>query len=180
MTDANDANDTGDFPCADVALADWVDEARKLKAQGYLYFDFLTAVDQTDAEETPGFDIVLHVYRPAGPGNLEQTMIRTRVPEKGSIASLTGVYAGVRWHERECHEMFGVAFDGFEDGTGQGLRPLLLPNGFVGHPWRKDFVLTSRVSKDWPGAKEPGEAAGGHQRKKMAPPGLPDESWGPR
>jgi len=172
-----------EFACTDVPLDQWVAEASVLKANGFTYFDFLTAIDQTDAsgeDAVPGFDIVLHVYEPREPGDLGQAMIRTRVPEKGSIASLTGVYAGAAWHERETHEMFGVRFDGFADATGQGLRPLLLPNGFEGHPWRKDFVLTARVSKDWPGAKEPGEGGGGHQRRKMAPPGLPDPSWGPR
>lgn len=170
-----------DSECTDVPLSEWVDAARSLKDRGYTYFNFLTAVDQTDAETDAGFDIVLHCYRPGEIGHLEEAMIRTRVPEGQAIASLTGVYRGTAWHERETAEMFGVAFDGFDDGTDLGIRPLLLPNGFEGHPWRKDFVLTARVSKDWPGAKEPGESAdGGHKRKKMAPPGLPDESWGPR
>ena len=52
------------------------------------------------------------------------------------------------------------AMDGFEDGTGLGLRPLLLPEGFEGRPLRKDFVLGARASKPWPGAKEPGEGEG--------------------
>ena len=55
--------------------------------------------------------------------------------------------------------MFGIDFDGFDDGTGLGLRPLLLPEGFEGTPLRKSFVLAARVARPWPGAKEPGEAA---------------------
>ena len=53
--------------------------------------------------------------------------------------------------------MFGIDFAGFDDGTGLGLRPLLLPDGFEGTPLRKSFVLAARASKAWPGAKEPGE-----------------------
>ena len=65
------------------------------------------------------------------------------------------------------------------------LDPLLLPEGFEGHPLRKDFVLAARVAKAWPGAKEPGEPAagaghGGPKRRQMLPPGVPDPNeWGP-
>jgi NADH-quinone oxidoreductase subunit C len=118
--------------------------------------------------------------------------MRTRVPIGEAAGSATGVFAGAAWHERETHEMFGIDFDGFDDGSGLGLRPLLLPNGFEGTPLRKSFVLASRASKAWPGAKEPGEgsgeggppAEGSHAskpgRRKVGPPGVPDTSWGPR
>ena len=56
--------------------------------------------------------------------------------------------------------MFGIDFAGFDDGTGLGLRPLLLPDGFEGTPLRKSFQLAARASKPWPGGKEPGE---GHE-----------------
>ena len=62
------------------------------------------------------------------------------------------------------------------------LVPLLLSDGFEGHPLRKDFVLTARVAKTWPGAKEPGESDAtrrGPSRRKMQPPGVPDPDLGP-
>ena len=49
--------------------------------------------------------------------------------------------------------MFGIDFAGHPH-----LVPLLLPDGFEGHPLRKDFVLAARAAKAWPGAKEPGES----------------------
>jgi NADH-quinone oxidoreductase subunit C len=114
-------------------------------------------------------------------------LVRTRVPNGESAASATGLWAGAAWHERETHEMFGIDFDGFDDGTGLGLRPLLLPEGFEGTPLRKSFVLAARASKAWPGAKEPGEGGGEDgprtgppSRRKITPPGVPDPSWGPR
>jgi NADH-quinone oxidoreductase subunit C len=56
------------------------------------------------------------------------------------------VYPGADWHERECWEMFGFAFDGHPS-----LRHLYLPSEFEGHPLRKDFPLLARVVKPWPG-----------------------------
>ena len=50
--------------------------------------------------------------------------------------------------------MFGVYFDGHPK-----LIPLLLPDGFEGTPLRKDFVLASRVAKQWPGEVDPGESS---------------------
>jgi hypothetical protein len=75
--------------------------------------------------------------------------------------------------------MFGIDFPGHPDHP--ELAPLLLPEGFEGHPLRKDFVLAARVVKAWPGAKEPGESAhGGPRRRQMLPPGVPDPNeWGP-
>jgi len=66
------------------------------------------------------------------------------------LASWVPVYAGADWHERECWEMFGVAFDGHPS-----LRRLYLPADFEGYPLRKDFVLQSRLDRAWPGAKDP-------------------------
>jgi NADH-quinone oxidoreductase subunit C len=101
------------------------------------------------------------------------------------LASLTGVFAGAAWHERETHEMFGLEITGFDDGSGLGIRPLLLPDGFEGTPLRKSFVLAARASKPWPGAKEPGESESSKSkrspsRRRLLPPGVPDPSWGPR
>ena len=63
-----------------------------------------------------------------------------------SVASWSSVYAGANWHERECHEMFGIGFEGHPD-----LRNMYLPVGFEGHPLRKDFPLLARMVKPWPG-----------------------------
>jgi NADH-quinone oxidoreductase subunit C len=184
----------------DVPLGDWASTALELREDGYAYFDWLTAVDETDRDEAPGFDVVCHLIDPArhrasgpddegdgsGPGpdaTLSSVLVRTRAPEGRAVASLTPVFAGAAWHERETHEMFGIGFDGFDDGTGLGLRPLLLPEGFEGTPLRKSFVLTARASKPWPGAKEPGE---GHEsprapgRRRVQAPGVPGPDWGPR
>lgn len=185
----------------DVPVAEWVEQVRALREEGYDYFDWLSAVDQTDAEEDPGFDVVCHLIRT---DPWDRQLLRTRVADGTALPSITGVFRGAAWHERETHEMFGIDVTGFDDGTDQGLRPLLLPDGFEGSPLRKSFQLTARASKAWPGAKEPGEGGGDsskgapgetaagetgageaaaprkRSRRRLLPPGVPDESWGPR
>ena len=203
---------------------EWHEAVRAARGEGYAFFDWLSAVDESDAEvaqdelaeraegdgaeagstdggvDAPGrgIEVVVHLLDVSrhGPGGLRRVLLRTRVPVGGSVASVTDLFAGAAWHERETHEMFGIGFDGFEDGSGLGLRPLLLPEGFEGTPLRKDFVLAARASKPWPGAKEPGEGAGAPEgadapapgktpanprrpRKRLLPPGVPDPSWGP-
>ncbi|MGO0575298.1 NADH-quinone oxidoreductase subunit C [Ornithinimicrobium panacihumi] len=176
-----------------VEPGEWHDVVKGLRADGYAFFDWLSAVDQTDAPEAeegegqggpgPGFDVVCHLMDVRSP--LRRVLLTTRVSDGAALASVTDLYPGAAWHERETHEMFGIGFDGFEDGSGEGLRPLLLPDGFEGTPLRKSFQLAARASKPWPGAKEPGEGEGSTtkrapSRRRLLPPGVPDESWGPR
>jgi NADH-quinone oxidoreductase subunit C len=169
----------------DVPLAEWVSRVTELAAQGFSYFDWLTAVDQTDAPEEPGFDVVVHLLDVSVPQGLRSILLRTRVPDRAAVPSLTGVFRGAAWHERETHEMFGLDFAAFDDGTGLGLRPLLLPDGFEGRPLRKSFMLPARASKPWPGGKEPGEGhgeavRGAPSRRRVQAPGVPPPEWGPR
>jgi NADH-quinone oxidoreductase subunit C len=149
---------------------------------GLDFFDWLSAVDETDAEPA-GFDVVTHLVNASSEHGLRRLLLRTRVPEGVALPSATDLWPGAAWHERETFEMFGIAFEGFGDGTGLGLRPLLLPEGFEGTPLRKSFVLAARASKPWPGAKEPGESdahPGSPGRRKLLPPGVPASTWGPR
>ena len=94
-------------------------------------------------------------------------------PKMGEVlGAVTGRCKGILLG-RETFEMFGVIFEGHPH-----LVPLLLPDGFEGHPLRKDFVLAARVAKAWPGAKEPGESDhGSPSRRKTLPPGVPAD-WG--
>ena len=166
----------------DVPLGEWSSSVLALREEGFAFFDFLTAVDETDAEADPGFDLVCHLIDPSQPGALRSVLLRTRAADGTAVPSLTPLFTGAAWHERETHEMFGLDFDGFDDGSGRGLRPLLLPEGFEGTPLRKSFVLAARASKPWPGAKEPGEGhgEGSPGRRRVQAPGVPGPEWGPR
>jgi NADH-quinone oxidoreductase subunit C len=167
-----EATETYGESTVDVPAAAWVDAARAARDDEGLdlsYFDWLSGVDELDE----GFGIVAHLWSVR---LRHRVLLRTRVPRSSPVlASLTPLFAGAAWHERETYEMFGVAFAGHPD-----LKPLLLPDGFDGQPLRKDFVLASRVAKEWPGAREPGESHTGATRRRMRPPGVPDPGeWGP-
>ncbi len=56
------------------------------------------------------------------------------------VASLTGIWPGANWFEREAFDLYGILFEGHPD-----LRRILTDYGFVGHPFRKDFPLIGNV-----------------------------------
>jgi NADH-quinone oxidoreductase subunit C len=150
----------------DVPREDWVRAVTAVRdGLGLTFFDLLTAVDEVEA----GFDVVLRLWAPAARYGL---LLRTRCPrDDAHVPSLAGVFGGAAWHERQVWEMFDIGFDGHP-----GLRRLLLPDGFEGHPLRKEFVLATRVAKPWPGAKDPGESDKDLQerpRRRVQPPGVP-------
>ena len=68
--------------------------------------------------------------------------LRVRCPDtqEPTIDSVTGVWAGANWFEREAFDLFGILFRGHPD-----LRRILTDYGFIGHPFRKDFPLIGNV-----------------------------------
>lgn len=83
------------------------------------------------------FDVVYHLL------SLKQN-VRVRVKlatdEATPVPSITGVFPGANWFEREAYDMYGILFTGHPE-----LRRLLTDYGFDGHPLRKDFPLTGFV-----------------------------------
>jgi NADH-quinone oxidoreductase subunit C len=107
------------------------------------YCDFVSAVDR----EAAGLELVVQLYSIA---RRHSVRVVVRLPSEGATcASISDLYPGANWHERETMEMFGVEFTGHPQPV-----KLLLPEPFEGHPLRKDFALMSRAAKPWPGAVE--------------------------
>ena len=94
------------------------------------------------------FQVLCHLANVRGrDGQRADVMLKTDLPDDDlRIRSLVPLYGGAGWHERECWEMFGIAFDGHPS-----LRHLYLPTEFEGYPLRKDFPLLARLVKPWPG-----------------------------
>jgi NADH-quinone oxidoreductase subunit C len=108
-----------------------LDFVRQLKSE--LSFDHLLDVTAVDWPSRPlRFEVVWHFY---------STTYHVRIRLKTSVAeanpvvdSLVTLFGSASFIERECHDMYGIVFRGNED-----LRPLLLYEGFAGHPLRKDY-----------------------------------------
>ena len=119
---------------------------------GIDWSEFGGADDEEDGKS--GLEVLVHVYSP-------DYVVHCNVhvpmdPQHPVCPSITSIYAGAIWHERETHEMFGIHFEGHPR-----LVNLYLPEDFEGRPLLKSFRLSTRVVKDWPGAKDPEEAAAG-------------------
>jgi NADH-quinone oxidoreductase subunit C len=97
---------------------------------GFDLFLDVTAVDWPLRE--PRFDVVWHFYSTR---DFVRVRVKTRVPlAEPVVDTLVPRYGSARYMERECHDMYGILFRGNED-----LRPILLYEGFEGHPLRKDY-----------------------------------------
>jgi NADH-quinone oxidoreductase subunit C len=126
--------DSFGMPVLELAREQLLPLVERLRAEfGYALFLDVTAIDHLGRRE-PRFDLVYHFLNPR-----EQRRIRLKMPlaEDDLVApTLTHLYGSARYMEREVHDMYGVRFSGNDD-----LRPILLYEGFVGHPLRKDYPM---------------------------------------
>lgn len=121
-----------------VKAGDIVDVVRFLRDDAKC--QFVSIIDVSGADypaRAKRFDVVYHLLSPK-----QNLRIRVRVEagEDTLVPSITGVYPGADWFERETYDLYGVLFSGHPD-----LRRLLTDYGFEGHPLRKDFPLTGFV-----------------------------------
>ena len=79
----------------------------------------------------------------------KRVTVKTYTDELTPIDSVTGLFQGANWYEREIFDMFGIFFSGHPD-----LRRILTDYGFRGHPLRKDFPTTGYVEVRWNDAEK--------------------------
>ncbi len=97
---------------------------------GFDLFLDVTAIDWLPRQ--PRFEVVHHFYSTR---HFVRIRLKAVVPDAApAVASLVSLYGAAGIMERECHDMYGIDFHGNPD-----LRPILLYEGFVGHPLRKDY-----------------------------------------
>jgi NADH-quinone oxidoreductase subunit C len=103
------------------------------RLQSEFQFDMFLDVTAVDwLGQAPRFEVVWHFYSTR---HHVRVRLKTRVPaDDPTVDSLVPLYGSARYMERECHDMYGIGFRGNAD-----LRPILLYEGFVGHPLRKDY-----------------------------------------
>jgi NADH-quinone oxidoreductase subunit C len=126
-----------DFTTIYVPAAQLVESCRALRDTPALRFNVLLEVTAADYfPRDPRFEVVYHLLSTAGRRRLR---LKVRVPDRGSVPTVQGVWRGAGWPEREVWDMFGVLFEGHGD-----LRRLLMPEDWEGHPLRKDYPVQIR------------------------------------
>jgi NADH-quinone oxidoreductase subunit C len=110
---------------------------RALQGPGLEFVGFVdvTATDY-HPNRTPRFDLVYHVI---SPHRRARVRLKVQVDANQSVESLTSLYPGAGWPEREVYDLFGIVFDGHAD-----LRRLMMPEDWEGHPLRKDYPVQLR------------------------------------
>lgn len=117
-----------------VAPERWLEVARWLRDDLEAGFDVLLDVTAVHwPHRDPPMEIVAHLYSHARNDLLR---LKTRVADRGPVASLTPLWSSADWNERETYDMFGIVFDGHPD-----LRRILMPEDYTDFPLRKELPL---------------------------------------
>jgi NADH-quinone oxidoreductase subunit C len=99
----------------------------------------LTAVHWPERTDKP-FEIVYQIY---ALNEKYRLRIKVNLAEEETVKTVTGLWGAANWLEREVYDLFGVRFDEHPD-----LRRILLPNGWSGHPLRKEYPLVYK-DNEW-------------------------------
>lgn len=146
----------------------------------------LTAIDWAEGAEQR-FEVVYHLYSTEQHGYIRVATSCAGDEEAPTAPSVTGLWAGADWHERETFDMFGITFEGHPD-----LRRILMWEGYPYHPLRKEFPLAGIETElpdpeiaaatgtpviAAPMAGGPFVASTGEMNMTEAEPRAKDESW---
>jgi NADH-quinone oxidoreductase subunit C len=106
--------------------------AATVQSAGYNFFEDMTAVDWFPS--SPRFQLSYHILSHAFK---ERIRLRVMVDETDpSVESITSIWPGANFYEREVFDLFGIRFEGHPN-----LRRILLPDDWQGHPLRKDYPV---------------------------------------
>lgn len=106
-----------------------------LKRQGFKVLMDLTGVDYLQPEKRTKVVYWLH-----NPDNLERLRVAVFAERDATLPTVTDLWEGANWFERELFDLFGVRFDDHPD-----LKRILMPDDWVGHPLRRDYALTEEA-----------------------------------
>jgi NADH-quinone oxidoreductase subunit C len=129
-----------------VAAADYLSSALTLRDHESLKFEQLIdlcGLDYSDYKnqpwDGPRYCVALHLLSLS---HNWRVRLKVFAPDNDMpvLASVTEVWAGANWFEREAFDLYGIIFEGHDD-----LRRILTDYGFIGHPMRKDFPTTGHV-----------------------------------
>ncbi len=107
-----------------------------LRYDASIKFDMLTDVTAVHYPDRKAFEVVYQLY--SIPEN-RRLRVKAELPEDQPIYTVCDIWAAANWLEREVYDMFGIRFEGHPD-----LRRILLPEGWVGFPLRKEYPVEYR------------------------------------
>ena len=116
-------------------IVDVVTRLRDAPDLGFINIIDVCGVDYPERPER--FDVVYHLLSPTRNARLR---LKVSTGEDTPVPSISGVFPGAQWFEREAYDLFGILFTDHPE-----LRRLLTDYGFDGHPLRKDFPMTGYV-----------------------------------
>ena len=117
---------------ATVSRDDLLTFVQAVKDAGFETFIDLCAVDHLNRE--PRYDVVINVLSME---HVQRLIIKVGIPgDEPRVASITPIYTGANFYEREAWDLFGITFEGHTD-----LTRILLPDEWEGHPLRKNYSV---------------------------------------
>jgi NADH-quinone oxidoreductase subunit C len=127
-------------PTIGLSVAHLIDTCRALRdAPGleFVAFSDVTAAD-FHPRRTPRFDVVYHLV---SPHRRARVRLKVQVHTDEPVPTVSDIWKGAGWPERELFDLFGIVFEGHPD-----LRRLMMPEDWEGYPLRKDYPV--QVRKD--------------------------------
>lgn len=116
-----------------VAPKQLLDVCHFLKTDPDLDFNFLRCLSAVDWLEDGELEVVYHLFSFR---HRHEVTLKVRAPRLDPrVPSVVSVWRTANWQEREAYDLMGVIFEGHPD-----LRRIFLPEGWVGHPQRKDYI----------------------------------------
>jgi NADH-quinone oxidoreductase subunit C len=110
-----------------------VEACRSLRDDASCKFEVLSDLTALDWPKEEKIQVVYHLYSYS---NKAQIVLKVDLPrDHPRVATVESVWKVANWFEREVFDLFGVVFEGHSD-----LRRIMLPEDWVGHPLRKDYV----------------------------------------
>jgi NADH-quinone oxidoreductase subunit C len=94
------------------------------------YLSFVSGVDRLEAKQ---IEVVYHLFSTS---HRHELLLKVRTDrENPRVDSVTRIWAGADWHEREAYDLLGIVFEGHPN-----LRRIMMTEDWAGHPLRKDYV----------------------------------------
>ncbi len=111
-----------------VSVENLIPLMNEMRSNGFDHLSLVTAIDRKDS-----IDVVYHLH---SMDRNEYVVVKVNT-KNYVVPSVTGIWPSANWDEREQYDLVGVKFEGHPN-----LKRLFLPEGWIGHPLRKDYDLS--------------------------------------